>query len=84
MQPALLSRQDLDLSIVHDCKANLFYLPVICCAEQDRLEVRRETNEQDKHLDVISDALNDLQRIGEVSAATASSLSIWLTSCMCA
>lgn len=34
-------------------------------AEQDRLEVRRETNEQDKHLDVISDALNDLQRIGE-------------------
>ena len=36
-------------------------------AEQDRLEVRRETNEQDKHLDVISDALTDLQRIGEVS-----------------
>lgn len=40
---------------------------LVCCAEQDRLEVRRETNEQDKHLDVISDALNDLQRIGEVS-----------------
>lgn len=38
----------------------------VWCAEQDRLEVRRETNEQDKHLDVISDALNDLQRIGEV------------------
>ncbi|KAL0035899.1 hypothetical protein WJX77_007037 [Trebouxia sp. C0004] len=34
-------------------------------AEDDRLEVRRQTNEQDKHLDVISDALSDLQRIGE-------------------
>lgn len=35
-------------------------------AEEDRLQVRRETNEQDKHLDTIADALNDLQRIGEV------------------
>lgn len=37
-----------------------------CVAEEDRLEVRRQTNEQDKHLDTISDALTDLQRIGEV------------------
>lgn len=46
-------------------------LLVLCFdAEQDRLEVRRETNEQDKHLDVISDALTDLQRIGEVTSCT--------------
>ena len=37
-------------------------------AEEDRLEVRRQTREQDKHLDTISDALSDLQRIGEVSS----------------
>jgi len=40
---------------------------ILCHAEDDRLEVRRQTNEQDKHLDVISDALSDLQRIGEVT-----------------
>ena len=40
---------------------------MLCHAEDDRLEVRRQTNEQDKHLDVISDALSDLQRIGEVT-----------------
>lgn len=34
-------------------------------ADEDRLQVRRQTQEQDKHLDVISDALSDLQRIGE-------------------
>ena len=39
-------------------------------ADEDRLEVRRQTNEQDKHLDVISDALSDLQRIGEVGIQT--------------
>lgn len=39
-------------------------------ADEDRLEVRRQTNEQDKHLDVISDALSDLQRIGEVGVQT--------------
>ena len=37
-------------------------------ADEDRLQVRRHTQEQDKHLDVISDALSDLQRIGEVDA----------------
>ena len=40
------------------------------CAEEDRLEVRRQTREQDKHLDTISDALSDLQRIGEVSSCS--------------
>ena len=53
--------------MLSSCHAKLHVLSIaLQRAEEDRLEVRRQTNEQDKHLDTISDALNDLQRIGEV------------------
>lgn len=67
VQDASLHVTFVCLEPVHNCKVQTQCSAVLVwCAEQDRLEVRRETNEQDKHLDVISDALNDLQRIGEV------------------
>lgn len=54
-------------SMLSSCHAKLTVLSIaLQHAEEDRLEVRRQTNEQDKHLDTIADALNDLQRIGEV------------------
>ena len=56
----------LDLCMTARHRRDVTSAALVWCAEQDRLEVRRETNEQDKHLDVISDALTDLQRIGEV------------------
>ncbi len=43
--------------------------PACRTAAEDAQTMRRHTNEQDKALDTINDALGDLQRMGEVSTA---------------